>query len=164
MRIMGVDTALHCTGMGVIETAGQKVQAVEFGCIRNQAGRRLSDCLKNIFDQTVSWLDRTKPDEVAIEGVFFCRNVKTALSLGHARGAVVAACGGRSLPLHEYSPRRVKQAVCGFGGAGKEQITRMIVHLMALDRPPPADAADALAIAVCHWHASRGIQSSDSLL
>ncbi len=164
MRILGVDTAVHCTGIGVIEVAGQRAQALDYGCIRNASGRRLSACIDHLYAEVQAWLARTQPDEIALEGVFFCRNVKTALSLGHARGAVIAACAGQNAPLHEYSPRRVKQAVCGFGAAGKEQVTRMITQMLALSRPPPADAADALAIAVCHWHARKGIQAQDSRL
>lgn len=164
MRILGVDTAVHCTGIGVIEVAGHQARAVEFGCIRNASGRRLSECIRYLYTEIQAWLDRHEPDEIAVEGVFFCRNVKTALSLGHARGAVIAACGARAAPLHEYSPRRVKQAVCGFGAAGKEQVTRMITQMLALPQAPPADAADALAIAVCHWHARSGIQVQDSRL
>ena len=162
MRILGVDTAVRCTGVGVIETVGQQIRAVAYGCIRNAPKRSLSECLQYLFAETRDWIERTAPDEVVVEGVFYCRNAKTAMSLGHARGAVIAACGGFSLPIHEYSPRRVKQAVCGFGGAGKEQVTRMIVQLLGLTRLPASDAADALAIAVCRWHAGRGIQAMDS--
>ena len=162
MRILGVDTAVHCTGVGVIDTAGQQARAVDYGCIRNPTGRTLSLSLQHLFTDIRNWVERTQPDEIAIEGVFFCRNVKTAISLGHARGAVISACGGIAAPIHEYSPRRIKQAVCGFGGAEKEQIKRMIMQLLALAEPPSADAADALAIAVCHWHAGRGIRAADS--
>ncbi len=145
----------------MIEAAGQKVQAVAFGCIRNAAGLCLSDRLRNLHTEIEAWIERTQPDEIAIEGVFFCRNVKTSLSLGHARGAIMAACGQRA-PIYEYSPRRVKQAVCGFGGASKDQVAHMIVHLLALAEAPAADAADALAIALCHWHARSGIQVRDN--
>ncbi len=162
MRILGLDTAVYCTGVGVIETAGQRAWVVDYGCIRNPTGRILSQSLQHLFREIQDWLQRTEPDEIAIEGVFFCRNVKTAMSLGHARGAVITACSETAAPIHEYSPRRVKQAVCGFGGAGKDQITRMIVQLLALSQTPPADAADALAIALCHWHAGRGIRPAES--
>ncbi len=162
MRILGVDTAVRCTGVGAIETAGQRACAIEYGCIRNAPGLPLSVCLQALYTEIRVWVERIEPDEIAIEGVFYCRNVKTAMSLGHARGAVIAACGDFRLPIHEYSPRHVKQAVCGFGGAGKDQVTRMIVQLLALSRAPASDAADALALAVCHWHASRGIQAMDS--
>lgn len=164
MRILGIDAALNCTGMGVVEAGGRGVRAVEYGCIRNTARRRLPERLACLRAGVSEWIGRAKPDEIAVEGVFFCRNVKTALSLGHARGAVLAACGDAGVPVHEYSPRRIKQAVCGFGGAGKEQVTRMIAQLLELREKPPPDAADALAIALCHWHAGRGIAAQESRL
>ncbi len=164
MRILGVDTAVQCTGMGVIENEGQNANVVEYGCIRNASGKSLSEKLQYLHDEFLIWIERTRPDEIAVEGVFFCRNVKTALSLGHARGVVIAACGVCRAPVYEYSPRRVKQAVCGFGGADKQQVASMVASLLRLDRKPPADAADALALAVCHGHARHGIRPQENRL
>lgn len=97
-------------------------------------------------------MTRGKPDAVALEGGFFCKNVKTAVILGEARGVVIAACAGAGVPVYEYSPRRVKQAVVGFGNAGKEQVQKMVMAILRLDEKPHEDAADALAIALCHLH------------
>jgi crossover junction endodeoxyribonuclease RuvC len=98
---------------------------------------------------------RTRPDCAAVEGVFHCRNARTALVLGQARGVVMLTCAAAGLPVYEYAPRRVKQAVVGTGTAPKEQLSRMIAALLGLPEPPQEDAADALALAVCHVH-SRG--------
>jgi len=97
-------------------------------------------------------IDRTEPSAAAIEGVFYCKNVKTALILGEARGAAIAACAAKGLPIYEYAPRRVKQAVVGFGSASKEQVRKMVMTILALETEPQEDAGDALAIAICHLH------------
>ena len=103
-----------------------------------------------LFEGIGDVIARTKPDEVAIEGIFFAKNVKTAVILGEARGAVIAACGRAGLPVYEHAPRSVKQALVGFGGAHKGQVGRMVMALLNLKEAPPADAADALGIAICH--------------
>jgi len=94
---------------------------------------------------------------VAIEGVFFCKNPKTAVILGEARGAVIAACTIAGLPMHEYAPRRVKQAVVGFGAAGKDQVRNMVARILNVPDDIPEDASDALAIAICHQHCKTGV-------
>jgi len=100
----------------------------------------------------VEIIERSRPSAVAIEGVFFCKNVKTVLMLGEARGAVITACVAQGVPVYEYAPRLVKRAVVGFGGAEKEQVAKMVMTLLALREQPQEDAADALAIAICHLH------------
>lgn len=101
-------------------------------------------------------IDRTRPDAAAIEGVFFCKNIKTVLMLGEARGVVIAACAVRGIPVYEYAPRRVKQAVVGIGSAEKAQVAKMVMTLLALREEPQEDAADALAVAICHLHNRSG--------
>jgi crossover junction endodeoxyribonuclease RuvC len=101
-------------------------------------------------------LARIRPDAVSIEGVFFSRNVRTTLRLGEARGAVLSACARAGVPVFEYPPRRVKQALVGTGGAQKEQVGLMVSAILGLPAPPQPDAADALAIAICHLHHSGG--------
>ena len=111
--------------------------------------------LGRLHNQLSELLDRHQPDEIAIEQVFLSKNVSSALKLGHARGAAIAAVVIRSLPVSEYTPRTIKQAVVGSGAASKEQVSRMMMQLLELSEAPQADAADALAVALCHCH-SRG--------
>jgi len=154
-RILGVDTSLRSTGLGLIEVHGSRLEALEHGLVKNPAAWPLSRCLKNLQAAIGAILERGRPGTVAIEGVFFCKNVSTAVILGEARGVVIAACAAAGVPVYEYSPRRVKQAVVGFGAAGKEQVGRMVTLLLSLREPLPEDAADAFAIAICHAHAGR---------
>ena len=107
-------------------------------------------------------LDAHQPDTVAIEGAFFHRNVKTAMVLGHARGVAIQVCAARGLPVHEYAPRRVKQAVVGVGSASKDQVRQMIMRMLSLEEQPDEDASDALAIAICHLHNRTAIEALGS--
>ncbi len=150
---LGVDTSLRSTGVGVVRADGSRFSAIDYGRIVNPSRLPVSACLERLYRGIVEVIARTKPGAVAIEGVFFCRNIRTSLILGQARGAVIVAAAGAGLPVYEYSPRRVKQAVSAYGAAGKEQVRRMVMTLLALDRPPPEDASDALAIAFCHLNA-----------
>lgn len=155
IRILGVDTSLRSTGVGVIEMQGARMRALVYGRIRNRASLPHSACLAAIQDEIEKLIGEFAPDEAAIEGAFFAKNARTAMILGQARGVVLAACARRALPVFEYSPRSVKQAVAGTGGARKEQVGAMIARLLNLDSPPQEDAADALAVAVCHAHQRR---------
>lgn len=154
-RILGVDTSLRCTGLGLIQVRGSSFAVVEQALVKNPAAWPLSRCLAHLHAAIGEMLERGQPGVVAIEGVFFCKNVRTAVILGEARGVVIAACATAGVPVCEYSPRRVKQAVVGFGGAGKEQVTRMVTSILGLRETPAEDAADALAIAICHAHAGK---------
>ncbi len=151
-RILGVDTSLRSTGLGLIRARGSRLEAVEFGVVRHPAAWPLSRCLANLYQAVGSALERGRPDAAALEGVFFCKNARTAVILGQARGVVIAACAAAGVPVFEYPPRRVKQAVVGFGGADKNQVGRMVAALLGLQETPPEDATDALAIAICHAH------------
>ncbi|MFA5043842.1 MAG: crossover junction endodeoxyribonuclease RuvC [Kiritimatiellia bacterium] len=154
-RILGVDTSLRSTGLGLIQVRGSRLEVVEQALVKNPAAWSLSRCLVHLYAAVGEILERGKPGVVAIEGVFFCKNVRTAVILGEARGVVIAACAAAGAPVYEYSPRRVKQAVAGFGGAGKDQVIRMVTALLGLREAPAEDAADALAIAICHAHAGK---------
>lgn len=156
VRILGVDTSLRSSGVAVIEVRGQQVRALAYGRIHNKPAMAHSACLAEIQRQVDSLITEFEPDEAAIEGAFFAKNAKTAMILGQARGAVLACCSLRTLPVYEYSPRSVKQAVVGVGAARKEQVAKMIVRLLGLKEPPQEDAADALAIALTHAH-QRGL-------
>ena len=111
-------------------------------------------------DEIAGLIDREKPDTVAIEGIFFCKNVKTAFILGEARGTVISTCAGAGLPVYEYAPRKVKQGVVGRGAADKSQVAQMIKTLLGLKEIPQNDAADALAIAYCHATQLRSLAQS----
>ena len=155
-RILGVDTALRSTGVAVVEARGQQLGSVEHGLIRNAASLPLSTCLMNLHKGIVDMIARTQPGAVAIEGVFFSRNVKTSVTLGEARGVVIAACATAGLPVYEYSPRRVKQALVGYGAAEKDQVRQMVMSILGLREPPAEDAGAALALAICHLHSKTG--------
>lgn len=150
MRVLGIDTALRTTGVAVVERNGSIWRSVEFGLIKNPQTASHSTCLLRLFDGIRDVIARTRPDEVAVEGIFFSKNIKTAVILGEARGAVIAACGSMGLPVFEHAPRSVKQALVGFGGAHKGQVGKMVMALLALTETPPPDSADALGIAICH--------------
>lgn len=157
VRILGVDTSLRSTGLGVIDVDGMKITHVASTNIPNPAKRSLPNCLKHIREVVEEYISTYKPEEIAIEGVFYSRNLKTTLILGEARGVVICCCAEHNLPIYEYSPKRVKQATTGTGTAIKEQMQRMIAAQLALDFLPQEDAADALSIAISHSHARIGI-------
>ena len=150
MRILGIDPGLAVTGFGVLEIDGDKVKLLNAGTHSTSNGM-LSERLKSIFVKISDLLDSESPAEVAIEEGFYGKNVKVAMSLGQARGAVLLACSLNGLPIYEYSPREVKQAVVGRGAASKEQVNYMIRQLLNLrELPSPLDVSDALAVAYCH--------------
>jgi len=150
MRVLGIDTSLRSTGLAVVEGRGSALTAVEHGRIHNPDRLALSECLRRLDAGIREIVGRREPEAVAIEDIFFCKNVRTAVVLGEARGVVIAACASAGLPIFEYAPRRVKQAVVGFGAADKSQVRRMVMAILKLTEEPQEDAGDALAIAICH--------------
>ena len=152
IRVLGIDTSLRSTGVGVVEAAGTRMKAVEYGTLAAPARCPVSECLKRLADRLTETIARTQPQVAGVEGVFYCRNAKTALILGEARGVAIATCAAKGVPVYEYAPRRIKQAVVGFGAASKEQVRKMVMTLLALDQEPQEDAGDALAIAICLLH------------
>ena len=157
MRVLGIDASLRSTGFGIVAQLSSSFRSLEFGLIRNAASRSHSQCLGAILAKITGLLDAYQPEAVALEGGFYFKNARTALVLGEVRGAVIAACAVRGVPIFEYAPLRVKQSLTGTGTASKEQIGRMVVAILGLPEPPPEDAADALAIALCHLHSQTGI-------
>jgi crossover junction endodeoxyribonuclease RuvC len=155
-RIIGIDPGSIKTGYGIIDVDGGHNVYVDSGCIRIQ-GDSLPDRLKIIFSSIDELLKTFQPNVMAIEQVFMHRNADSALKLGQARGAAICAGVIHSLPVSEYTPRAVKQSVVGKGGAAKEQVQHMVKTLLALSSTPQEDAADALAIALCHAHTNQGI-------
>ncbi len=152
VRILGIDAALRVTGLGAVEVAGGACRALEYGVVANPASRSMADCLVHLRQGVADIIGRVRPAAIALEGIFYCRNVRTSIALGAARGAVLIACSEAGLPVYEYAPRDVKRAVTGRGGAEKDQVARMVTAMLGLAEPPCADASDALALAVCHAH------------
>src|SRR5689334_15747063 len=153
LRILGLDPGSRRTGFGVIECAGGALRPVAHGCL-NVAAAAPAARLRLIFEGLRALLSEHGPAEVAVERVFVSRNADSALKLGQARGAALCAIPAE-VPVFEYAPRAIKLAVTGSGGAEKFQVAHMIRALLALAERPGADAADALAVAVCHAHARR---------
>ena len=149
MVILGIDPGSRATGLGLVRVLGNRLSYLESEVVRPPAGE-LSARLAHIYRHLETRLGDWKPDRVAIEAVFSHRNPRSALQLGQARGAALAACGAVGLECSEYPPTRVKQAVAGTGAAGKSQVQAMVSRLLGLGTPPPTDAADALAVAICH--------------
>jgi len=150
--ILGIDPGSRITGYGVIRVHdAQNMDYIDSGCIRTGIGS-LSERLFIIFNGICELLEQYNPDEASIEQVFVHHNPNSALKLGHARGVAMVACASHRLTLGEYSPREIKQAVVGYGGAEKSQVNHMVMQLLQLEKSPQADAADALAIAICHSH------------
>ena len=154
--ILGIDPGSRITGYGIIKESKQQLQYIDSGCIRTSDGE-LSQRLLQIFNGVCQLMEQYSPDEVAIEQVFMHQNPSSALKLGHARGVAMVACASHRLNVSEYSAREVKQSLAGYGAAEKSQVKHMVVSLLMLTSSPQADAADALAIAICHSHMKNGL-------
>lgn len=157
MRVLGVDPAsAGPTGYGVIESDGRTTRAVHFGVLQPTRKADSAARLREIHARLARLVAEYAPDVVAIESVFSALNVKTALKLAEVRGVVMLAAAQRNVAVHSYSPLEVKSSVTGYGHASKEQVQQMVRAELGLREPPqPADAADALAVALCHLHATR---------
>ena len=154
MRILGVDPGSRVTGYGLIDENGGLISYVASGCIKT-SGIDFNARLADIYRGIESVIDDFEPAEVAIEEVFFAKNPQSALKLGQARGAAIAAMVAHNMPVAEYAARYVKQAVVGTGRATKIQVQHMVKAALALSASPSADAADALAVALCHVHSRK---------
>jgi crossover junction endodeoxyribonuclease RuvC len=150
MIVLGIDPGTASTGFGVVRGDGARLRALAHGVIQTPPGVALERRLADVHARVGELLDGHRPDALAIEELYFGVNVRTAFAVGQARGVVLLAAGQRSVPARSYTPQQVKGAVCGHGGADKEQVARMVAALLGLGRPPrPDHAADALAVAVC---------------
>lgn len=149
--ILGIDPGSRTTGYGLINASGNKLDYIDSGCIKTET-TELPDRLHKIFNELCNIIEVHSPQQAAIEEVFMGRNASAALKLGQARGSAVVACLHQGLPLEEYSARVVKQALVGKGAAEKNQVQHMVRILLRLDERLPEDAADALAVAICHAH------------
>ena len=159
MLILGIDPGLATVGFGVVDCFKNKFRAVEYGAVLTPAGASVPDRLSEIYDGISELCERFRPDTVSIEELFFNDNAKTAVNVCQARGVILLAVKKHGIPIYEYTPLQIKQAITGYGRADKKQIQYMVRTLLSLDSAPkPDDTADALAAAICHGY------SADSLL
>ena len=151
MRILGIDPGVAIVGFGVLDCAGATKKMVQYGAINTPAGMPLAARLTLIESDLTELIRQFHPDEMAIEELFFSKNITTGIAVAHARGVILCTAEKMQLPIYEYTPMQVKQAVVGYGLAEKKQMMDMTRRLLKLkDIPRPDDAADALAIAICH--------------
>jgi crossover junction endodeoxyribonuclease RuvC len=152
MRVLGIDCGTECTGFGVVELSpDSKLLCLHFGAIKLSPREPLASRLAKVFQQLGAVIQQHNPNQVAIEDVFYAVNAKSALKLGQVRGVAMLAASSAGLQVAEYAPLSIKSAVVGYGRAEKHQVQHMVARLLDLTEiPEPADAADALAIAICH--------------
>ncbi len=152
--VLGIDPGSRATGFGIVRRDGHRLRPVAQGVVRPSASSPLPMRLMAIFQGISRKIEEFSPDAVAVEEIFFSMNARSALVLGHARGAALLAAANHGLPVHEYSPSEVKNAVVGYGRAEKQQVQQMVRLILGLAQPPPQDAADALAVAICHCNSA----------
>jgi len=157
IRILGIDPGLRVTGFGVVEKQGNRLLYVASGCVKSVSGAGLPDRIRTIFAGIGEVIAAYGPAQAAVEQVFVNVNPQSTLLLGQARGAAISALVHAGLPVAEYTALQIKQAVVGQGKAAKEQVQAMVVRLLDLPGVPAADAADALACAICHAHGGQGL-------
>jgi len=158
MRVLGIDPGFATIGFGVLEADRGNCKLLQYGTITTPAGMDFSKRLQMIYDDMNVLLDRFKPDVVAIEELFWGHNVTTGIGVSHGRGVILLSIAQHQIPIHEYTPMQIKQAVVGYGLATKQQVMDMTRRLLKMDKPAkPDDAADAIAVALCH---SRSATSS----
>lgn len=153
MRIIGIDPGIAIVGFGIIDSVGNKQQAVSYGAITTPANTPIGKRLVMIRENLHTILETHQPDCCSIETLFFSKNVKTAMAVSQARGVILCTLEEHKIPIFDYSPTQVKSAILGFGGAEKKQVQFMTKELLNLPKvPKPDDVADALAVAICHDH------------
>ncbi|MHB8174264.1 MAG: crossover junction endodeoxyribonuclease RuvC [Nitrospirota bacterium] len=156
MRILGIDPGSVASGFGVVDEEGSRLFFVDAGHIGASSRLSFPQRLKKMYEGLEEVIAKHRPDAVAVENVFFARNVQSALKLGHARGVALLAAVNLQLPIFEYTPTEIKQSVVGYGNAEKAQVRQMVKALLKLTTlPEPLDASDALACAICHIHSAR---------
>ncbi|MGN1417494.1 MAG: crossover junction endodeoxyribonuclease RuvC [Oscillospiraceae bacterium] len=159
MRILGIDPGYAIVGYGFLDYDGYKFRPVTFGAITTEAGTDFSMRLKVIYDDMNTVLTEFKPDVMSIEKLFFNTNITTGIDVAEARGVILLAAVNAGVPIYEYTPLQVKQSVVGYGRAEKQQVMEMTRKILGLaTAPKPDDAADALALAICHGHNKTGIE------
>ena len=162
MVILGIDPGVATIGFGVIQTQRQKNQLIRYGVITTPAGQPLSHRLLRISQDMKELLARFRPDEVVVEELFFTNNITTGIAVAHGRGVILLAAEEWGVPIFEYTPMQVKQAVVGYGKAEKRQVMLMTQRLLGMGEiPRPDDAADALALAICHSRAATSLLNTE---
>ena len=153
MIIFGIDPGLAISGYGILNYVGNKFEVVEYGAVITESCEEFPKRLKKIYDSYTALFELYKPEAVAIEELFYNKNVKTAIAIAQARGVHLLAAENKNIPLYEYTPLQIKQGLVGYGRADKRQVQEMVKIILNLDKiPQPDDVADALAAAVCHAH------------
>ncbi len=152
MRVLGIDPGSHVTGYGLVDHEKGGLKVVAYGEIRPARGARLTACLKAIHERLQEIVAEHRPDALAVEDIFYGKNVKSLIRQGHVRGVTLLTGALAGVAVYAYSPLEVKQAVVGYGRAEKPQVQRMVMAILGLVDVPPEDAADALAVAICHAH------------
>ena len=156
MRILGIDPGTITMGYGVIETQNDEVVAVDYGALTAPARSPIGERLHYLYKGLLDIISRRKPDVLAVEQPFVAKNVQSALAVGKAQAIAILAAANRGIPSYEYTPAQIKQRVANYGASGKEQIQQMVALQLGLSEiPSPSDAADALAVAMCHLHEMR---------
>jgi crossover junction endodeoxyribonuclease RuvC len=156
MLVLGLDPGIAITGYGLVKEEEGNLTLVEYGAISTPSEMPLPKRLQEIYRQLTEIARKKRPSFAAIEEIFFAKNVRTALSVGQARGVALLAMADVGVEVHEYTPLEVKMAICGYGRAKKEQVQQMVKMLLGLPYvPQPDDAADAIAVAICHIHSAR---------
>ncbi len=151
MRILGIDPGIATVGFGVLESDKSRIRLIKCGVITTPAHTPLASRLEQIYDDTLSILDLFRPEAVSIEELFFNTNITTGISVAHGRGVILLACRKAGVKVYEYTPLQVKQSVAGYGRAEKKQVMEMVRRICQLTSvPKPDDAADAVALAICH--------------
>lgn len=153
MIICGIDPGLAISGYGIISYVGNRFQLLEYGTIDTEAGLEFPLRLKKIYDSYINIFNKYRPDAIAIEELFFNKNVKTAITVGQARGVHILAAVNNNIDLYEYTPLQIKQGIVGYGRADKRQVQEMVKIILKMESiPKPDDAADGIAVAICHAH------------
>lgn len=161
--ILGIDPGTASTGWGIVKANGHEYKIKKYGVIRTSQHLNLAERLNLIYDELTDILKKERLDEAAVEELFFFKNAKTAIAVGHARGVILLACQKANMPIYEYTPLQVKQALVGYGRADKNQIQQMLKAILRLDKiPKPDDAADALAVAITHINNNAKVKNQNA--
>ena len=158
MRVLSVDPGLGITGFSILDTKRNQTHLFAYGTIKPKAKDSLPKRLNYLFEEMNKILDQFSPDVMAIEDAFYSKNVKSAMTLGQARGSLILAAAQADIPVHEFAPRKVKMSVCGNGAATKEQVSYMVTQILKLKDPPkPLDVSDAIAVGLCYINQAKFI-------
>ena len=156
MRVLGVDPGVGITGISILDTKRNQTHLSTYGTIKPKPKDTLPKRLNYLFEEMNKILDQFSPDIMAIEDAFYSKNVKSAMTLGQARGSLILAAAQADIPVYEFAPRKVKMSVCGNGAASKEQVSYMVTQILKLKEPPkPLDVSDAMAVGLCYINQAR---------